>query len=104
MNRYNKQKHLNVKDLIYRFIVTIIAIAIVCSYLPRDDRYSYQFDLDKPWRYSQLIASFDFPIYKSPESIQKEQQIEEIDYGIKEFIIEIRVLLNYRLGEILSAK
>lgn len=73
MNRYNKQKHLNVKDLIYRFIVTIIAITIVCSYLPRDDRYSYQFDLDKPWRYSQLIASFDFPIYKSPESIQKEQ-------------------------------
>ena len=29
--------------------------------------------LGKPWRYSQLIATYDFPIYKSAETIQTEQ-------------------------------
>lgn len=73
MNRFNKQKQISVKTLILRFIITSIAVLAVCMYMPRDDRYSYQFDLGKPWRYSQLIANFDFPILKSEAFIQKER-------------------------------
>ena len=41
--------------------------------MPRDVKFNYQFDLDKPWKYGQLIATFDFPIYKPDEVIKHEQ-------------------------------
>lgn len=59
--------------MIYRIVITVTALFIVCLYMPRDERSTYQFDVGKPWRYSQLIATYDFPIYKSTETIQTEQ-------------------------------
>jgi hypothetical protein len=41
--------------------------------MPRDVKFNYQFDLDKPWKYGQLIATFDFPIYKPDEVVKHEQ-------------------------------
>jgi membrane-associated HD superfamily phosphohydrolase len=41
--------------------------------MPRDVKFNYQFDLDKPWKYGQLIAQFDFPIYKPDQVIKHEQ-------------------------------
>ena len=41
--------------------------------MPRDVKFNYQFDLDKPWKYGQLIATFDFPIYKPDDVIKHEQ-------------------------------
>lgn len=73
MNRHNQQNTLTKKALIYRIVITIAALFIVCLYMPRDERSSYQFDVGKPWRYSQLIATYDFPIYKSAETIKAEQ-------------------------------
>ena len=73
MNRYNQQNELTPKALIYRIVITLAALIIVCLYMPRDEQQTYQFDLGKPWRYSQLIATYDFPVYKSQETIQKEQ-------------------------------
>ena len=73
MNRHNQQNSLTPKALIYRIVITVTALFIVCLYMPRDERSTYQFDVGKPWRYSQLIATYDFPIYKSTETIQTEQ-------------------------------
>ena len=73
MNRHNQQNSLTPKALIYRIVITVTALFIVCLYMPRDERSTYQFDVGKPWRYSQLIATYDFPIYKSAETIQTEQ-------------------------------
>ena len=70
MNRHNQQNSLTPKALIYRIVITVTALFIVCLYMPRDERSTYQFDVGKPWRYSQLIATYDFPIYKSTETIQ----------------------------------
>ncbi len=73
MNRHNQEHKLTPKALIYRIVITITALFIVCLYMPRDERNTYLFDLGKPWRYSQLIATHDFPIYKSEATMQKEQ-------------------------------
>ena len=73
MSKLNKKKELKRSDIIYRILVIIAAIALVVYFMPRESRTAYQFDLGRPWRYSQLIATFDFPIYKSDEAIQKEQ-------------------------------
>ncbi|MBO5880970.1 MAG: HDIG domain-containing protein [Paraprevotella sp.] len=73
MSRYNQQRKISGKALIYRFLITAIAVVTICLYMPRDDRFHYTFDIDKPWRHGQLIATHDFPIYKSEYTIQKEQ-------------------------------
>lgn len=73
MSKYNEKKNLNARDIFYRICVGIAAILLVVYFMPREGRSAYQFDLGRPWRYSQLIATFDFPIYKSNEVIQKEQ-------------------------------
>ena len=73
MNRHNQQNSLTPKALIYRIVITVTALFVVCLYMPRDERSTYKFDVGKPWRYSQLIATYDFPIYKSAETIQAEQ-------------------------------
>lgn len=73
MSRYNQQTKLTPKAMIYRIIIAVAATLIVTIYMPRDNSSNYQFDISKPWRYSQLIATFDFPIYKSEERIQHEQ-------------------------------
>lgn len=73
MSRYNQRKSLSTKALIYRILISVTAMLIVCLYMPRDERSAYVFDLGKPWRYSQLIATYDFPIYKSNEVVQREK-------------------------------
>lgn len=73
MNRHNQEYKLTGKAIVYRIVITIAALFIVCWYMPRDDHSIFQFDIGKPWRYGQIIATHDFPIYKSQETIQKEQ-------------------------------
>lgn len=73
MSRYNHKRDLSKKDIWYRIGITLAAIALVVYFLPRDNRTRYQFDMGHPWRYSPLIATFDFPVYKSDQVIRHEQ-------------------------------
>lgn len=73
MSKFNEKRDLTTRDIFYRICVAIAAILLVVYFMPREGRSAYQFDLGRPWRYSQLIATFDFPIYKSDEVIKKEQ-------------------------------
>ena len=43
-------------------------------------KFNYQFDINKPWKYGLLQASFDFPIYKNDIQVQKEQDSILADY------------------------
>ena len=48
-------------------------VALIVYFLPRDGKFNYQFDINKPWKYGQLIATFDFPIYKEDAVVKREQ-------------------------------
>lgn len=61
------------KSIMRRALIYLAAVALIVYFLPRDVRFIYQFDLNKPWRYGQLMATFDFPIYKPDQVIQREQ-------------------------------
>lgn len=73
MSRFNHKKELSTRDVFYQVVVAIAAIAVVVYFSPREGRSNYQFDLNRPWRSSPLIATFDFPIYKNDATIKKEQ-------------------------------
>ena len=61
------------RDLLYKALIFIVSVAFITYFLPRDSKFNYQFDIDKPWKYGQLMATFDFPIYKSEEVVKREQ-------------------------------
>lgn len=61
------------KDLLYKVLIFIVTVSIISYFQPRDSKFNYQYDIDKPWHYGQLMATFDFPIYKSDHLVQKEQ-------------------------------
>ena len=73
MSRYNNPRPLTRAGLLYRIGIALAAIAIIVYFFPRERNYTYQFELNHPWRYGQLIASFDFPIYKDEATVQQEQ-------------------------------
>ena len=42
-------------------------------FLPKEGKFNYQFDINTPWKYGLLQASFDIPIYKNEKQVQAEQ-------------------------------
>ena len=73
MNSISKHKWLFNRDIIYKILIFIATVTVIVSFLPQDDKFNYQFDINKPWKYGLLQASFDFPIYKSDAQIKEEQ-------------------------------
>lgn len=73
MSYQKLKKEIPYKDIFYKLSIFIATVTVIVYFLPREARFNYQFDIDKPWKYSQLMATFDFPIYKDDAVIQKEQ-------------------------------
>ena len=72
MNRHNQQNSLTPKALIYRIVITVTALFIVCLY-PRDERSTYQFDVGKPGVTVSSSRPTTFRYTKARETIQTEQ-------------------------------
>ena len=73
MEHLKKKKSFSWKDLLYKSLLFIGTVALIVYFLPRDGKFNYQFDINKPWKYGQLIATFDFPIYKDEAIVKREQ-------------------------------
>ncbi len=67
------KKRYSYKELLYKLALFVVTVGVIVYFFPRDEKFSYQFDEGKPWKYGELIASFDFPIYKSDSQIKTEQ-------------------------------
>ena len=63
--------------LYYRQIIRVLyfvaSIIIIVSFLPREGKFKYEFQKGKPWMHEDLIAPFDFPIYKTENEILAER-------------------------------
>ena len=99
MNHLNKKKTISYKDLIYKLLLFIATVAVIVYFLPREGKFNYQFDVDKPWKYGQLMATFDFPIYKDQSTVTREQ--DSLNRSFQPYFnldkkIEINVLKNLR--------
>ena len=73
MNHLKKKNSFSYRDLLYKALIFVATVAVIVYFLPRDNKFSYQFDTNKPWRYGQLIATFGFPIYKDDAVVKREQ-------------------------------
>lgn len=73
MSRYNSHHPVTHSAILYKIGIALAAVAIIVYFFPREKAYNYQFDLHRPWKYGQLIATFDFPIYKDEATVKEEQ-------------------------------
>lgn len=73
MKSLSTKRKFSYKELFYKSVIFVVTTAFVVYFLPREGKFNYQFDINKPWRYGLLQASFDFPIYKGDAEMQKEQ-------------------------------
>lgn len=73
MNAPKFWNRINPKSLFALSVTMLVAIATVVYFLPRQNKIGYQYELGKPWKYAPLIASYDFPIYKTSEEIAAER-------------------------------
>ena len=48
----------------------LVAIVLIVWFMPREEKFNYQFETGKPWKYGLLTAPYDFPIYKNAEALR----------------------------------
>ncbi|MCC8132777.1 MAG: HDIG domain-containing protein [Tannerellaceae bacterium] len=64
-----KNKKINIPAILYFIIVA----GLIAYFFPREGKFRYQFSEGKPWRYGLLMASSDFPIFKTDEEVKAER-------------------------------
>lgn len=77
-NLYNSYKE---SSLVFHLALFSVLIAVIVYFLPRDKKFDFQFEENKPWTYGLLQAPFDFPIYKSDEVFAKERDSVLANYA-----------------------
>lgn len=60
---------------IFRLSIFVVLAVVVVLMFPRyNNAFRYHYEIGKPWGYTTLTADFDFPIYKTDEQLEKDQQ------------------------------
>lgn len=80
MRSFKTNQRFSYKNLIYKSLIFIATVSVIVYFLPNEGKFNYQFDINKPWKYGLLQASFDFPIYKNDIQVQREQDSILADY------------------------
>lgn len=73
MNAQQIKGELTWREFILRIAIVIATAALIVWIMPSSNSNNFHAELGKPWRYGELTAPFDFPIYKSDDVIMKER-------------------------------
>ena len=61
------------RNIVSRTVLVIVAVVLIVLFLPRTQGKLFHYDEGKPWMYGQLIAKFDFPIFKTEATLKIEK-------------------------------
>lgn len=73
MSTFKLSNNLRWRDFLIRAALVIMAVTVIVIVLPRDNGTNFKIEKDRPWRYADFTAPFDFPIYKSDELVKAER-------------------------------
>ena len=73
MSNFNFRENIMWHDILIRALLVIVTVAIVVWFMPHENTNLYHVEEGKPWKYAELTAPFDFPIYKSESIIKHER-------------------------------
>lgn len=57
----------------YRVVAFVVAGIIMVLSFPNMKKFKYEYEIQRPWRYENIIAPFDFPIYKTDSELLTER-------------------------------
>lgn len=66
-------------SVISRSFLFLISVAFIVFLFPREGKFKYEFQKGTPWLHEDLIAPFDFPIYKTTEELDVEESEAILD-------------------------
>jgi len=79
-------------------LIYIIAILLVYFMFPREGKFRYEYTKNKPWMHENLVAPFDFPIFKPDQQVQSELdslQKNEYLYFFHDSLVGSSMLTNF---------
>ncbi|MBP5365209.1 MAG: HDIG domain-containing protein [Bacteroidales bacterium] len=91
----------------YRIVAFTIAGIIMVLSFPNMEKFKYEYELQRPWRYENVIAPFDFQIYKADNELQQER--DSISNHFRPFykrdsvnVVEVQSLVSNTLRQYAS--
>jgi putative nucleotidyltransferase with HDIG domain len=63
----------NKHELIFKVLIFFVATTLVVLLFPKEAKFKYEFQKNKPWVHQDLLAPFDFAINKTEEELSLER-------------------------------
>lgn len=73
MEKFYSSRKLKWRNFLSRTLLGLITVLLIVWALPRNESKQFRYDIGKPWMYGSFIAKFDFPIYKTDETIKEQE-------------------------------
>lgn len=73
MEKFYSSRKLKWRNFLSRTLLVLITVLVIVWALPRNESKQFRYDIGKPWMYGSFIAKFDFPIYKTDETIKEQE-------------------------------
>lgn len=99
MNKYKDREEHFWRNFTTRVVLVLITVLLIVWFLPRTEGKMFHYDVGKPWLYSELIAKFDFPIFKTDEALNAERDSinkQFQPYYNHDHNVEIQMLTKFR--------
>jgi cyclic-di-AMP phosphodiesterase PgpH len=89
---------------IYVFLLFLFVYAIVVLLFPKERKFEYEFTKGAPWMHKDLIAEYDFPVYKTQNALDTEiDSIRQsfVPYFRKDtsMLLSVEAVLNVKFKE-----
>ena len=70
----------NKHEYIFKIVLFLIAIFLTVLLLPREGKFKYEFQENKPWLHIDLLAPFDFAVNKTTAELEEEKKAVRENY------------------------
>ncbi len=80
MTNFNLKTQMSWRDVALRAAYILVTVAVIVWFMPRERGFNFRVEPGTPWRYADLTAMFDFPVYKSEATLEQERQAALADY------------------------
>ncbi|WP_437918340.1 HD family phosphohydrolase [Sphingobacterium sp. LRF_L2] len=61
-------------SFIVKFAMVILAIVLICIFLPKQPRFRYEFQKGKAWNHDNLVSPYNFAILKTQEELNRDKE------------------------------
>ncbi|NTW32812.1 MAG: hypothetical protein HGB12_09340, partial [Bacteroidetes bacterium] len=62
-------------SIIYKFFLFLLSVTLIVLQFPKEGKFKYEFQKNKPWMHEDLIAPFDLAILKSDKMLADEKAV-----------------------------